>query len=549
MEKDEAWAPLRQSAFSSVTLRTLHSVSWSLIEPEVFCINHILAVTRRTTDEERCGCYGLLLFPLILLAIICFPLCLIGLPLYLISHYGRRPFIYDVTSERHQRPAHKTEWHVVNANVNLLPDGMARQINLRRSSERARMIAVRITSSSTAINRDHTGELPHHHTLLHFPAADFVCFQEVHDQIAYEKLRQHLHKLYPHVVADPGVLHWRRNRFVMGSGLMIASKYPVMMAEFEPFNVQVGRASQGLLMVKVFIAKKRKTREGHRRTVAYIYVTQLKGKSTTEPQLRQQLDELEKMAANFRTSTVQSDEVVAFQVLCGDWGFDNVVGTGRKHPLWTQYHDAFKDPNGQDREWSLGTRLQPQHVPEYMDAKMLRADLLDESRRSSVLAKGKGANAKAPGHARYAGVLLQHSVPPQLPVRPVQANMIMALAGYTCNLPVHLTFQQGEIETNLHRNHSSGDNLTSNGLSNSELDLQRASHQSLTELEAHYGNVDHDLDMLYDQPVHQSHRYRGCIRVGTTNVAVEIEEMDLDSMSDEEDSDTDQDVAIDLTEV
>jgi hypothetical protein len=37
----------------------------------------------------------------------------------------------------------------------------------------------------------------------------------------------------------------------MGSGLMVASKYPVMAADFVAYSVQVGRASQGVLMVKV----------------------------------------------------------------------------------------------------------------------------------------------------------------------------------------------------------------------------------------------------------------------------------------------------------
>jgi hypothetical protein len=52
--------------------------------------------------------------------------------------------------------------------------------------------------------------------------------------------------------------------------------------------------------------------------------------------LHTQLDELEKTAAHFRTSTLQKDEVVAFQVLTGDLGFDNVQNGGKTHPLLTQ---------------------------------------------------------------------------------------------------------------------------------------------------------------------------------------------------------------------
>ena len=99
VDRDEPWVPLRQSAFGNVYLHTLHSVGWTLIEPELYCINHILAITRRTSDEERCGCHQLLLLPLLLLAIICFPFALLGIPIYLLSHFGRRPFVYDVTSE------------------------------------------------------------------------------------------------------------------------------------------------------------------------------------------------------------------------------------------------------------------------------------------------------------------------------------------------------------------------------------------------------------------------------------------------------------------
>ena len=79
--------------------------------------------------------------------------------------------------------------------------------------------------------------------------------------------------------------------------------------------------------------------------------------------------------------------------------------------------------------------------------------------------------------------------------------------------------------------------------------MHGASHHSLVDLEAQHGSVDHDLDAVWDQPVHQSHRYKGCIRIGTTSTAVEIEEMDLDSMSSDDDSDNEADVAIDVSEV
>ena len=59
-----------------------------------------------------------------------------------------------------------------------------------------------------------------------------------------------------------------------------------------------------------------------------------------------------------------------------------------------RYHDAFTDPSGHEREWSLGTRLNPATVPERMDAKVLREELLDEQRRAEVLVNSRGAQSQ-----------------------------------------------------------------------------------------------------------------------------------------------------------
>jgi hypothetical protein len=112
-----------------------------------------------------------------------------------------------------------------------------------------------------------------------------------------------------------------------------------------------------------------------------------------------------------------------------------------------RYDDAFREEAGRDKEWSLGTRLNPSRVHSW-EPTSLRTQLLDVAQREMVLAAGLDGSAPAnvPGARRTTCILLQHPVPPQLPFHTLQANVVTSLAGNTCHLAVHLVFSQTEVD-------------------------------------------------------------------------------------------------------
>jgi hypothetical protein len=80
-----------------------------------------------------------------------------------------------------------------------------------------------------------------------------VLVLQVVDQHAFDKLHRGIVNHFPFVVCDVGSLHWRCGRFMMASGLMVASKYPVIAAKFAAYSEPMGkhRICRGMLMVKV----------------------------------------------------------------------------------------------------------------------------------------------------------------------------------------------------------------------------------------------------------------------------------------------------------
>ena len=94
-------ARLRKSAFRTAFLKFVFSLSWLLILPHFRSLNWLVSLFRPTTDEAKNA--ALVRRALIPVAVICVlvtaPVCLFVLPLYVLSHLGRRPFTYHVMAE------------------------------------------------------------------------------------------------------------------------------------------------------------------------------------------------------------------------------------------------------------------------------------------------------------------------------------------------------------------------------------------------------------------------------------------------------------------
>ncbi|KAJ3598074.1 hypothetical protein NHX12_001588 [Muraenolepis orangiensis] len=129
-----------------------------------------------------------------------------------------------------------------------------------------------------------------------FPAnIDLLCLEEVFDKRAAQKLRDALGPVFGHVLYDVGVYACQPRccssfKF-FNSGLFLASRFPVLEAQFHCFPNSRGEdalAAKG------------------------------EGKIRFE-----QLNMVTVWIDEFQTSHTQPDEVVVFDVLCGDFNFDN----------------------------------------------------------------------------------------------------------------------------------------------------------------------------------------------------------------------------------
>lgn len=106
--------------------------------------------------------------------------------------------------------------------------------------------------------RRHGDESFDHEISAFFPAnLDFLALQEVFDHGSTTRLRQQLHRYFPYVLSDVGRYGWKGccSRFkFLNSGLMLASRYPILDARYECYPNGRGEdalAAKGALFAKV----------------------------------------------------------------------------------------------------------------------------------------------------------------------------------------------------------------------------------------------------------------------------------------------------------
>ncbi|KAG7231007.1 hypothetical protein INR49_025036, partial [Caranx melampygus] len=147
--------------------------------------------------------------------------------------------------------------------------------------------------------RRHGDETFDHEISAFFPAnLDFLALQEVFDHGSTTRLRRQLHRYFPYMLSDVGRYGWKGccSRFkFLNSGLMLASRYPILDARYECYPN--GRGEDALAAKGALFAK---------------------------------LDLLLRWRAEFRHSSSQPPEgekvledLVAFDVILGDLNFDN----------------------------------------------------------------------------------------------------------------------------------------------------------------------------------------------------------------------------------
>ncbi|XP_005738545.1 sphingomyelin phosphodiesterase 5 isoform X2 [Pundamilia nyererei] len=199
-----------------------------------------------------------------------------------------------------------------------------------------------------------------------FPAnVDILCLEEVFDKRAARKLTNILKLEFGHILYDIGVYACqppcRCSSFkFFNSGLFLASRFPVLEAQYHCFPNSRGEdalAAKGLLSVKVLIGKNQK----QKRVVGYFNCTHLHAPEG-EGEIRCiQLEMVTKWIAEFQAANKQPDEDVVFDVLCGDFNFDNCSPDDRQeqsHSVFEEYKDPCRAGPGKEKPWVTGTLLE-----------------------------------------------------------------------------------------------------------------------------------------------------------------------------------------------
>uniref|UniRef100_A0A8C3FHR3 sphingomyelin phosphodiesterase n=1 Tax=Chrysemys picta bellii TaxID=8478 RepID=A0A8C3FHR3_CHRPI len=370
---------LRESPFPNRLLRGLYSLGQHLLFPSYWATDCLLDL-RETTAERRqrqcCPLRALVTGPLLLLLLILsMPVALLGLLLWLPLQAARRPFTYKHNMLSRQPvgwelPGKGKAFSFVSANVCLLPNGLAKFSNLGQIKQRVAHIGQRLTegeaSASFAGPRSHQsptgreGLGPGEISAPFPPDVDFMCLQEVFDQRAGARLCQLLSPFYEHIVYDVGAygLQGCSALKVFNSGLFLASRYPVLAAQYRCYPNGIcedALSAKGLLSVQVQLGSAQR-----QRIVGYVNCTHLHAPAA-DAQIRcDQLTQGLIWVQQFQDSHTQHGDVVAFDVFCGDFNFDNCSSGDeleQTHDIFRQYQDPCRVGPRQDQPWAIGTCL------------------------------------------------------------------------------------------------------------------------------------------------------------------------------------------------
>ncbi|XP_028985868.1 sphingomyelin phosphodiesterase 5 isoform X3 [Betta splendens] len=389
---------LQASPFPNGFVTGIHAVGWAFILPCFWSLDRLLAVCKSTTweraqrVEQECYLHPLKVFFGSILFFILFlvtaPLALLGLLLWAPVQACRRPFYYHrVTPFSPEKETHKgfelagkASFGFAAANLCLLPDGVARFNNLGHTQRRASAIGRRIVQDQNSSQHGQAGQqsAPRAlHGLRHqddvpwevsslFPAnVDILCLEEVFDKRAAKKLTEALRPVFGHILYDIGVYACyppcRCSSFkFFNSGLFVASRFPILEAQYHCFPNSSGEdalAAKGLLSAKVLIGRNQK----QKKVVGYFNSTHLHAPEGDGEIRCEQLSMIIKWISDFQAANKEPDEEVIFDVLCGDFNFDNCSPDDtleQNHSLFECYTDPCRAGPGKEKPWAIGTLLE-----------------------------------------------------------------------------------------------------------------------------------------------------------------------------------------------
>ncbi|OBS67165.1 hypothetical protein A6R68_04257 [Neotoma lepida] len=490
------WPPtpdaLRPSSFPHPVLQALNSLARMLLFPAYWSLDRLLGCWSPMARSSSLGWFKVLagsVAPLLLLVVVGLPLATTGLVLWLPLQVCRRPFCYQappacwVWPQPWHPPAERVRCFVFfTANLCLLPDGLARFSNLTHSQQRAEAIGAALLGSLRTSHYGATGcsqplsEVPIGVLRATIPTGlDFVCLQEVFDLRAARRLVRPLGTNLGPVLHDVGTFGLVPGPYfkVLGSGLLLASRYPLLRATFRCFphaRREDAMASKGLLSAQAAMnpsservssgSNKRGDLElwvvlqaqlgilDGRRIVGYLHCTHLQAPTEDGHVRCKQMTLLLQWVEEFEAESRQSGEAVAFSVLLGDLNFDNCSRDHAKeqgHKLFSCFQDPCRLSIRQEQPWALGTILNTSmlHHAIASSPEMLQRALEQESGRRLYLAGPlSGSHSGKSWQGRRLDYIIYRGIPgSRLSPEVEQVTFSTALAGLTDHLSVGLKLQ------------------------------------------------------------------------------------------------------------
>ncbi|XP_054446625.1 sphingomyelin phosphodiesterase 5-like [Pteronotus mesoamericanus] len=466
MQPPPDWPPVpgafTPSPFPNPVLHALHGLARALLFPAYWALDQLLGCW---APLARPSCLQWLSVSLgaggafLLLVLVGLPLALPGLLLWLPLQAWRRPFCYQAPPQGWAPPA---PWRppaeparcfsFLSANVCLLPDGLAHFSNLPHTQRRAEAVGAVLLAGLRPLRYGAMGcsspgtGAPGGVLIATVPAGlDFVCLQEVFDLRAARRVVRRLAPNLGPVLYDVGTFGLQPGPHLklLGSGLLLASRYPLLRAAFRSFpdaRREDALASKGLLSAQAQVG----ILDG-RRVVGFLHCTHLHAPSEDGPLRCKQLTALLDWAEQFEVESNHSDEIVAFSVLLGDLNFDNCSlhdALEQEHQLFSCFRDPCRLGTRQDQPWALGTVLSTSrlHHSVACSPEMLRRALEQEEGRHHYLAglPHGGPRAK-PWRGRRLDYITYRGEPGGLLSPEVeQVTFSTALAGLTDHLAVGL---------------------------------------------------------------------------------------------------------------
>ncbi|XP_053741266.1 sphingomyelin phosphodiesterase 3 isoform X1 [Synchiropus splendidus] len=312
--------------------------------------------------------------------------------------------------------------------------------------------------------RRHGDETFDHEISAFFPAnLDFLALQEVFDHSGTSRLRTQLHRYFPYMLSDVGRYGWKgccSSFKFLNSGLLLASRYPILDARYECYPNGRGEdvlAAKGALFAKVHVG----TSLQGQRVVGFLTCTHLHAIEGDASVRCEQLDLMLQWGSEFRQTSLQPPEgekvledLVAFDVLLGDLNFDNCSSEDKleqQHALFTQYKDPCRLGPGEDKPWALGTFLDPSGLyddevssPESLQKVMENEDgrkeyLLFPPSKSHCPGGGqKGRKIPLKGNGRRLDYILysDEALQPDWKLEMEEFSFVTQLAGLTDHLSV-----------------------------------------------------------------------------------------------------------------